>query len=256
MRELPDLVRVFAALAALAVCACGDDDADDGRGGDQRDAATRDAGPGFGREGDEGWLCLDADECNAELVCAASPITASGVPIGVCGRPCDPDEDCADGVCFSYTGRAEDAHCTEVIEEEFALCGVADNSICADETICLYLPGAPVGVCVRLCATGSASPGEEDAGVSEPALGECSAGQTCVEGVVTSGEGVCGTEVERGAECGIELGLFCESGHICAPEDPRDSASTFRCFQDCSEPDTVCDEGSCVLVQRLYAYCI
>ena len=263
MRNRQNQVSVLAAFALLAAVACGDDDsnASDGGMAGQGGAGAPGGGSGGGsgqgdEEGSEGWPCTSAKPCLEGLICAGSPITIDGIPIGVCGMACQGDMQCSGGSCITYTGAAADAHCANIVDEEFGLCGVADTSLCSDDKTCLYLPGAPVGVCVTLCGLDGAPAGDEDAGVGEPVLGGCAAEQACIPDIVTSGEGVCGTIVERGEECGVDIGMFCSAGDICAFEDPTDENSTLRCFQDCSTTETPCEEGTCVIVQGMFAYCI
>ena len=181
--------------------------------------------------------------------CATTPFTVGGAPVGVCAAACEVDGDCDGGQCISYTGAAADAHCVNVVEEEYEVCGVADTSVCSEELTCLDFPDLPVGVCVSLCAIDGA--GGDDAGVDGPPLvSECSGGQSCIEGILadpTAGEGVCGMLVERGALCGLDIGLYCPEGDVCAPEDPDDENSAGRCFQDCSTgTGSECEEGTCV----------
>jgi hypothetical protein len=271
MRLLPDMVRVLAAIAALCLVSagCGDDDGDSSSGagnggsggsggGSGGSGSSRDGGPGAGSggssdEGSEGWPCTAQSECIGDLTCVGSPITLNGVSIGVCAMACAGDEECTGGgQCITYTNQASDAHCANIVDEEFALCGVADTSLCSEDMTCLYLPGLPVGVCVKLCDPGATAVGDEDAGA---ALGGCSADQECLPDITTSGEGVCGTVVPRGDTCGIDLGKFCGEGDICAPSDPNDEESEYRCYQDCSENNT-CAEGTCMLSQGMFAYCL
>lgn len=253
---------VLAAIAGLSMIACGDDDDSNGGGGsggggNRRDSGTdgrRDGGFDGDVEGSEGWPCSD-DECIDGLRCNASPLTIQGMPIGVCGAPCEDSSECNGGRCISYSGETGDAHCVDVVEEEYAICGVAETSVCSDDLTCLYLPNLPVGVCVRLCALDGGAAADEDAGAG---VGECSGQQTCIDGVLADpppNQGVCGTLVDRGDECGIDFGRFCRDGDVCAPEDPRDDGSPTRCFQDCSTADAECDEGTCTLVETLFAYC-
>jgi hypothetical protein len=272
MHGLPRLswVLAVAVLCGAGVVGCGDDDdASDDDSGGGRDSGTSgsggsgpgiDAGPVGEGPGDEGWPCSRTDPCNDDLRCATTPFTVSGTPVGVCAAACEVDADCDGGQCISYTGAAADAHCVNVVDEEYEVCGVADTSVCSETLTCLYFPDLPVGVCVSLCATDGAA-GGDDAGVDEPGLvSECSGDQSCIEGILadpTAGEGVCGMLVERGDLCGLDIGLYCPEGDVCAPEDPEDENSAGRCFQDCSTgTGSDCEEGTCVLIPNLFAYCI
>jgi len=271
MHGLPRLSWVFAvaAMCGAGVAGCGDDD-DGDNGGGLRDSGASgsrsdgggsrvDAGPGDG-PGDEGWPCSRTEPCNGDLRCATTPFTVGGTPVGVCAVACEVDGDCDGDQCISYTGAAADAHCVNVVDEEYEVCGVADTSVCSPELTCLYFPDLPVGVCVALCAIDGMASGE-DAGVDGPALvAECSGEQTCIDGILAMpapNEAVCGTLVERGDLCGLDIGLYCPEGDVCAPEDPDDEDSAGRCFQDCSTgTGTECEEGTCVLVPGQFAYCI
>jgi hypothetical protein len=227
MRGWSKLMAVFAVLAVPVLSCCDDD-------GDARDSGTsgRDSGQSPSDEGTEGWPCRGQNECIDDLRCNASPIVVGGVEVGVCGAPCSSNQQCGDRLCLSYSGREADGHCVDIVNEEYELCGVADTSVCSNDLVCLYLPNLPVGVCVRLCALdGEAGEAGEDAGVS---VGGCSAGRTCIDGVIAdgeAGEGVCGTLVERGEPCGIDSGFYCREEDVCAFENPRDPSAAPRCLR-------------------------
>jgi hypothetical protein len=272
MRRLPQLSRVLAValLCGPIAYGCGDDDDNGGNAGaagnNGSDASTSgNGGSGGGglprrdggeptEEGGEGWPCNRTTPCNTDLVCAATPFTLNGQQVGVCATPCDAVADCDEGdQCITYSGSAADAHCVNVIDMEYELCGVADVSVCSEELTCLYFPDFPLGVCVSLCNTGA---GDEDAGAM---TSMCSGAQTCIEGVLAMpapGEGVCGTLVERGEECGLETGRYCGDGDVCGPEDPSDEMSAQRCYQDCSQAGAECEMGRCTIVENRIAYCL
>jgi hypothetical protein len=257
---MPTVIAVAVSCGVSAV-GCGDDDSDDDNGAADGGVRPRiDAGPVGDGPGDEGWPCTSTDPCNGDLRCATTPFTLGGEVVGVCAVACDDETDCGDGnQCISYTGDAADAHCVNVVEDEYEVCGVADTSVCSDELTCLYFPDLPVGVCVSICNTEGG--GEQDAGTDEPnTVAMCSGDQTCIEGILAMpepGEGVCGTLVQRGELCGLDFGLYCPEGDVCAPEDPEDESSDARCYQDCStETGAECDEGACTLVPGLFAYCL
>lgn len=289
-------MRVLCAVVLCAAVACGDDD-DSGKKNDA-DASTpggnggkgaagkgggsgglsgggTDAG-GIGPDepGDEGWPCqFMSGQCKSGFACVENIFADQNQKaIGVCARHCQMDmmpSDCEDGeMCFSYTGNDADAHCVNLVADEYGVCGVGDTSVCDKKRSCLYFPNSPFGVCVDICAV-SASAGdagaEDDAGVvvQQGSGGSntvmCSGSETCVDGVLadaTSGEGVCGTVVDQGAECGIDVGKFCKTGDICAPEDPNDlMSSTPRCFENCGDTG-MCKKGNCIVVQGAFAYCM
>jgi hypothetical protein len=215
---------------------------DSGLGGDP------DPEPG---EGVEGSGCFSTADCMEDLACVDNIFNT-----GVCARPCESAEDCGTERCISYTGQAAAAHCVNVIRTEYEICGVGDTSICSTDLglSCLYLPDLPIGICTRLC---TAAGGEDDAGVP---VDQCSADQSCIPDIVEStdglDDGVCGDFVERGVECGILNGQFCQDGDVCALEDPLDEESDLRCFQDCSEIGAECDEGTCTDYRGEFAYCV
>jgi hypothetical protein len=277
MRRLSRLSGVLAVASLCSVIAgCGDDDGDDqtaagrgatggGGGSGARDASVGGDGGGGSlprrdggiaeEEGGEGWPCTATEPCNADLRCAATPFAINGRAVGVCAVACENSDECEGGECITYSGAAADAHCVDVIDEEYELCGVADTSICSTDLTCLYFPDYPLGVCVALCSIGG---GDEDAGAGQPSA-TCSGQQTCIDGILAdpaANEGVCGTLVDRGEECGLEIGLYCAQGDVCAPENPNDESSAQRCYQDCSTADAECETGTCRLVQGMYAYCL
>lgn len=202
-------------------------------------------------DGEEGFPCLTVADCGkapdgAQLACVESGFAN----FGVCARSCASDDDCGEETCVSISGQAADAHCINLINEEFALCGVIETSTCAPEAglTCLYLPDQPYGVCTTLCVSGG-----DDGGVAD---GTCDADQFCRGNIVSSTaedprDGVCGVHAARGEECGIFLGSFCNEGDLCAPENPADIENTpFVCRQDCTESPDVCAEGTtCTMFQ-------
>jgi hypothetical protein len=281
-------VRVLVPLALFCLAACGDDaaPADDDAAGQSGSAAAAGAGAGAvagssagagagtgagasGRSGssgaadvEEGSPCMGDADCVAGLRCAAIPgLLFNGVPVGVCGNPCMMDADCGDGsVCHSYSDMDRDKHCVEVIEEDYALCGIAETSVCKMGSVCLVFDTPVAGVCATLCQAGA---GDADAGMPTGEAGAegCAAGQSCIGGVFEDAppeEGICGREVARGADCGIDIGVgdFCGMGDICAPDDLEDEASAVRCYQACSRANPQCDTGACVLASNMIGYCI
>ena len=273
MIQLRTSVLVAVLLSCVMACG-GDDDDDDMTGNAGTKAPTSDAGTvdgGGGGEdigpsgpGDEGAPCDAANKCNAGFQCVKNVFT-----VGICARPCsdvDMSKCTKDEVCFGYTDAPADQHCTNIVTGEYDLCGVALTSVC-NQRSCLYFPNLPIGVCVDICDVGAQVPdagvGGDDMGDGGPAgatdgLAMCRPTETCIDGIVDSpraGEGVCGTLVARGEECGLERGLYCASQDCCLAEDPSDDNSTLRCYQDCSA-GRKCDKGTCTLLGDTIARCI
>jgi len=238
----------LAAAALIAPAAC-----DDGES-ERRDEPTMQ---------EEGFPCFEPDQCVEELSCVATEYTLDGEPLGVCARDCTTDSDCDSERCFGDPASGEGGYCANVVEQEYDLCGVAETAVCAEGMVCLLFPDLPLGVCVHLCPIdGDAAPSgdtlDEDAGVGMEAPAACGEEQSCVADVLANpdGNGVCGTFVARDEECGIAVGLFCADEDVCAPEDPASEESTLRCFQRCDQPGTECEQGTCTLVGRRFAYCL
>jgi hypothetical protein len=279
-------VSVLVPLAFFSLAACGDDAAPPegsagkdgsstagaaaGSGGRPPAAGTSASGSGgsggVGTPGDseEGDPCMGASDCVTGLRCVAVPeILLNGVPLGVCGKPCSMDAECGDAAsCYSYSGMDRDKHCVDVIDEDYALCGVADTSVCKPPgKICLVDSELPViGLCATLCTVGAS---DDDAGVppGEPSGTGCTAGQTCVGGELTGGapdDGICGVRVARGGECGLDVGMgaFCAPEDICAPDNLDDAASAVHCYQRCTRAAPQCDSGACILASANLGYCI
>jgi hypothetical protein len=207
-------------------------------------------------EGEEGFPCLTMDDCGMSAEGAQLTCVASGFQdFGVCARSCTSDNDCGTEVCrIAPGGTAADAHCVNLLNEEFALCGIVETSDCADAAglVCLYLPDAPYGVCTTLCTSSG-----DDGGVPDPI---CDDDQFCRGGIVGMStpddpDGVCGTHAARGEVCGIFEGAFCNTGDLCAPEDPADDATAFICRQDCTDADVMCDTGTCTQLQGSF-FCL
>jgi hypothetical protein len=266
------LAYLFVGVLALA---CGDDsDGTDGGAGDGAgaggtsggtsgggsggrdpfptpDGGLPDAGPG---DGEEGFPCSIVDDCGLDedgeqFACVAS----GGFNFGICARSCTGDEDCGSELCVSYSGLAADAHCIDLVNTEFAECGVVFTSDCAEAAglTCLYLPDQPFGVCSTLCMSS-----DEDGGVPDPV---CDEDQFCRGGTVSDNgsgiDGVCGTHAARGEECGIFMGAFCGVQDICTPNDIADENSPFSCHQNCTEDGSTCDTGTCTQFRGLF-FCL
>lgn len=274
MRTVPVLLVV---ISQLALPACGDDDqSDDGTPDSGTPNAGRGAAAGSGRGSQAGGgagtgssnpngspensPCQLPEDCDEGLRCAATPLLVNNTPVGVCAKPCAMDTECDEGVCISYTRQPRDGHCVNEVADDYALCGIADTSICAADMTCLYFPGEPVGVCVHVCSVDGST--DEDAGVPAggPAPVACAAGMSCISDVLADSmpnEGVCGMLAANGEECGIDVdfGQFCGDGSLCVPEALPNQDSTPRCYQDCSMPGTQCQTGSCMPLQNNFAYC-
>ena len=262
-------VLSWALCAALTSSfACGDDNSGSADAGDSGpgvvDSGTDkprppfmrpDAGMVFGM-GAEGSQCTTVGDCAKALACVAYDPTVS-----ICARGCANDADCGTERCLSYSGLAEDKHCVNTVREPFGLCGPVDTSICATGSCLTFSSG--IGFCVDICALGSDADGgvaeSVDAGPLPGGLVECAAGQICAEGIVeqrTGIEGICATRVKRGALCGLELGLLCETDDTCAPADVNDETVPWRCYQDCTTRGTTCDKGKCTDFRGQVAYCL
>lgn len=265
---------VLCVLCVLAA-ACGDDEggSDDGgaatgagaggtAGGGSGGTGGRqtlpdpDGGSGVGGgdpvigDGEEGQGCATPDDCG--LVAGVHLTCVNSGGFGVCARGCETDGDCGTELCDSpYTGLAEDAHCIDLVNEEFAACGGITTSLCSSEAglTCFLYSDVPAGVCMTQCIAAA-----DDAGVVDTV---CKSDQVCVASVVSGGdgtEGVCGTTVGRGEPCGSELGKFCPAEDICAPDDPENMSSPITCHQTCARADDACDEGACLQVRTTF-YC-
>lgn len=236
-----------------------------GASGSGGNGGSKDGGVGPSGAGEEGAPCDSTHMCKGKLACVESIFT-----VGVCGRGCTTATDCmTDEVCFSYSGLQKDGHCVNLVKDEYAVCGVADTSVCDNNRPCLYLQGEAIGVCVDTCALNGSSASGDDGGVGgagaapPPGAVMCAGKETCVDGVLADGvanEGVCGTMAKRGEPCDSQKGIYCPPTDICAPKDPNDLTSEERCFQDCSATSTKCDTGKCLVVQNqgqpLFAYCM
>jgi len=228
-----------------------------GMGGDggrqtlpEPDGGAGDAGPPPVGEGEEGAGCRTAADCmlvdGTQLAC----VNSGG--FGVCARGCTTDDDCGTEICDSpYTGFAEDAHCIDLVNEEFGLCGGVVTGLCSSDAglTCFLYSDLPLGVCMTQCTTAA-----EDAGATDAM---CKADQICVAGVVGGGdgtEGVCGMQAGRGEACGSEMGKFCGAEDVCAPDDPNDMESPITCHQRCTRASDPCDEGACLQFRTSF-YC-
>jgi hypothetical protein len=200
-------------------------------------------------EAEEGFPCATDADCGlatggAQLECVESGFAN----FGVCARPCMGADSCADDeVCLTLGGI--DPRCTNLIDEEFALCGIIETSDCDEEAglVCLYLPEQPYGACTTLCD----SAGDTDGGAPNEA---CNADQFCRANTVDAQggplDGVCGMHAARGEECGIFLGAFCDPGDICGPQTlPITDDTLFVCLQDCSGMTNCAAGTTCTQVE-------
>ena len=189
----------------------------------------------------EGLACID--------------MLAVQTPVKICARPCTATgNECPSGeVCDSpYTNLARDAHCINQVDAPYEICGVGETSDCAGERFCLYFPRSTLGLCVNFCATDPT----QDAGIAGLPLACPDAAQQCVSGVVAEEAiGVCGSEVARDAECGIDTGRFCMGDDVCAPDNPDDEMSLQHCRENCTETNTCAGGGTCTEVDPELSYC-
>jgi len=265
MSHRTEVLSLTMCVALSLSLACGDDsgavqakpDAGPGMVNDQRPPfVTPDAGTAVG-SGAEGAQCASTSDCGKDLTCVTVSQTLS-----VCARGCASDADCGAERCTAYTNDPADQFCVNSVREAFGRCGPADTSVCANGRTCLTYPSGD-GVCVEVCVVGSdADAGvanADDAGALPDGFLECASTDTCIEGQImqpTGVEGICGGRAKRGAECGLELGLFCDTGDICAPPDLNDLTVQTRCYQDCSERGATCDKGTCTDFRGVVAYCL
>lgn len=268
------------AILLLAI-ACGDDD---GGGGKDAGASGKGGGGGAvagssaaGKSGSsggsagasgqtgsgkltEGDQCKSTAECAAGLTCLTA--TVQGTPVLICARLCQDDSGCGksdaggagEELCLSpYTGLAKDAHCINFEPEAFSYCGVGYTAACDGDRQCLYFPNQTIGICVDLCTVDPT----QDAGSDVPRT--CpTASRSCVPDVVADeAVGVCGKQAGRDAECGIELGIFCETSgtDICVPDDLNADEGPQHCREDCTEAGTCKGGGACTAVSNQFAYC-
>jgi len=194
----------------------------------------------------EGEQCQLPSDCMKGLICAAG--NNGSVSANFCARACTTSSDCGTESCYSQTGLDADAHCVNIIREEFADCGLADTSVCGQPLTCLYGQTSALGICITLCdlATG------DDAGTSSGSA--CASDQICLGNIVASDtQGVCGKMAARGDACGVDKGTFCSDTDICAPEDATDASSASRCYEDCTDTSK-CSSGKCTSFHSI-AYC-
>lgn len=278
------LIGAVTALFLLTAIGCGDDD-----GGGNKDAGTSGKGgsggatagsSSAGKSGSsggggstagaggaatgtgslgEGDQCTTTADCGSGLTCLTAAVGQTAVRI--CARNCAQDTDCGKSdaggkgteICDSpYTNLARDAHCINLEPDAFAYCGVGETSACDGDRACLYFPNQTIGVCVDLCATDPTM----DAGIEGlPAM--CStAGLKCISNVVENDAiGVCGKEVPRDGECGIEMGIFCTGTDICVPDDLNADEGPQHCREDCTMTNMCASGGACTAVRNLFKYC-
>lgn len=272
------LISPFGALLLLAIVGCGDDDGPNdagtsgkgGGGGGGESAGSSSAGKsgssggsagagGAQGTGDlpEGDQCEATTECEPGTVCVTAAVGQQ--PVGICARPCAADTDCGKSdaggkgieVCASpFTNLKKDAHCINFEPDAYATCGVGVTAACDSDRACLYAPRSTIGLCVDLCATDPT----QDAGVE--GLVSCSNSQMCVSGIVEDDAvGVCGSQVARDAECGIEKGIFCSGTDICVPDDLNARTSPQHCREDCTDTGSCTAGGACTTVPNLFKYC-
>ena len=255
---------------------CGDDsdkpsEGGSGKGGDDGAAGTTAGGGAAGKAGgsagstagaggitgmgsrEEGDQCMTTVDCMPGLQCV--PARVGQVAIRICGRPCTSNSMCGSETCASpYTQNPKDSICIKTEPAPFALCGAGVTAVCGGDRVCLYFQDSTVGVCVDLCALDPT----KDAGLDGlPAM--CPVpGQSCISGIVDDGGaeavGLCGTEVGRDAECGLDSGKLCKGSDICVPDDFKDENSPQHCREDCEKTGMCTGGGTCTVYQGI-TYC-
>ncbi len=222
----------------------------------------------------EGSQCVKTADCGKGLSCVSD--FNGSIMVGICARACASDTDCGTERCFSETGNAADAHCVNVVRKEFGTCGLASTSVCGQPLLCLYYSRTSAeGLCVNLCmlppapvdagtddagAEDGGTVAKKDAGAANQDAGTanlCSTSQTCLSGIVDSpnhDKGLCGTTAARGKACGLEMGIFCDTGDICEYDAPGSSTAARHCYQDCTTTNK-CDKGTCTPDGSL-GYCL
>jgi hypothetical protein len=271
------------ALLLLAVVGCGDDDSPNdagtsGKGGGGGSGGQTAGSSSAGRGGSSGATAgaggvtgtgdlLEGDQCTATAECGPGTVCVTAAvgqqAVRVCARPCTAATEATDcgksdaggkgtEVCDSpYTELARDAHCINLQPDAYAYCGVGETAACDGDRACLYFPQSTIGVCVNLCAVDPT----QDAGI-EGLAATCSNSQACVSGVVENeAVGVCGSQVARDAECGIEKGIFCSGTDICVPDDLNADEGPQHCREDCTESSSCTSGGACTAVRNLFKYC-
>jgi len=268
-------LRVGLVLTAFGLLvACGDDDskqsstsdaavgaaAGSGKAGSGgvmlRDAGTDKVSAGSGGSGmpgtiQEGMPCNPANPCAPKLACVG--INLPEIPdAGVCARPCTPGPGAATAcdageVCGGYTQLAKDQHCVNLVDKEWEFCGPSETADCAAPLRCIRIPddeSTPEIEVIAICIQECTPAGDEDAGFE---MSNCPDGQLCLP---SANSGICANLVERGGEC--SLGHFCEDDahDRCLPDRLTDiDNATYRCQQLCSEPNTVCETGECMMLR-------
>jgi hypothetical protein len=202
---------------------------------------------------EEGDQCTTTAECGMGMACVAAKV--QNIPIRICGRPCTSPAQCGSENCGSYSGMPKDSICINTEPAPFALCGVGVTAACGGTRQCLYFQDSTVGFCVDLCALDPT----KDAGLEEDIAAMCPiASQSCIGGIVddngANAVGLCGTEVARDAECGLDEGKLCKGSDICVPEDFNDPKSVQHCREDCSKMGTCTSGGACTVFQDI-TYC-
>jgi hypothetical protein len=261
--------------AVLVSTGCGDDEGsptdgasgkggEGGAAGDSAGSSGGKAGGGAGSAGgaagetgsgslEEGDQCMTTAMCGTGLSCV--PARVGQVAIRICARPCTSPSQCGSESCASpYTMMPKDNICINTEPAPFALCGAGVTAVCGGDRVCLYFSQSTVGVCVDLCALDPT----KDAGFDDLPLTCPVAGQTCIGGIVDDGGaeavGLCGTEVDRDAECGLDSGKLCKGTDICVPDDFMDDESPQHCREDCSKAGTCTSGGMCTVYQEI-TYC-
>jgi hypothetical protein len=182
----------------------------------------------------EGEACDTSSDCSSGLSCVISGIPQGTQILGaqVCARACTHDSDCMTAeFCQTITGKGDDLHCWNEVDEALQPCGPSTTSQCADNLDCLLIgaDGAiPLGLCFNECTLPTRN--NPDPGV---VLDSCSSGLNCIDAFGDPDVGLCAKGAALGDDCDLGMATVCsDSTALCVGDDPTSSAGV--CFEDCT----------------------